>query len=81
MAQYHSLRGNWINEDGTFERGSIQIERDGDVLRCDCGGMLTAKIFAVVPGINDVNITSSHGAWAFCPDDGECERVGLAITA
>lgn len=77
----HILSGYYQQEGGSLERGRMMIEmRDGLAYDAQTNGLLCAKTYAVAKGVTGVKVTSDRDCYTFLPDDGECERVGLATT-
>ena len=77
----HILSGYYQQEGGLLERGCLIIEvRDGLAYDAKSNGLLCAKTYAVTKTVSGVKITSDRDCYTFLPDEGECERVGLAIT-
>jgi len=80
----HTLRGQYREDDGTLELGTLDIEaKNGTFLDNSIGvvGTLTARRYAEGGGNTSIQITSSVGAWQFVAAEGECERIGMPVSS
>ena len=77
------LKGHYRTESGMLEIGTLHVEQTDGVWHLSYPSPrypIKAERFAVCQGVTGIEITSAGGAWEFCPDEGECERIGMPVS-
>lgn len=75
------ITGHYRQEGGSLEPGRllVLVDQDGTVLS-ESGGEIKARTYQAADGVKGVELHGNTIAFDFLPDDGECERVGIAIS-
>ena len=77
---HYYIRGNFVEPDGLMgRRAELYVERTPrGVVHVETGAVLQA-VRVIESWGSYMRISSADVGWGFCPDGGECERVGMPI--